>query len=449
MWTWTVGFLLIGFFCMGRSFAYMGIPQLHVFIGEITLASFLLFGPRTHERRWIWVAMKAPQLRRFKIALVLLLVFGAFQVVRGIFVGYSPLLALRDFAFDYYPFYFFIGLWVGLRHQEFLPKLFHFAAWANGLYGTIYVLFLNRITWSFVGFSDTSDPVNIFGLPEFSAVILLGLLSYEKDLRRVWLPLLLNAFVLLGMLVRAEWFAFALGILVWAALTKNLKKAALGGAAVAILLAAMAFLRVSIPGPDTRRGTISVSEILARVIASVDKEAAADYSSDSTDLQMYEANAVWRTLFWAEIWTSVHENAVRILFGYGYGFPLSDLLPELSDASTRTPHNIFFYVLAFTGWTGVIIFAALQIALCRLLYNVHRIDGNGSGITPWVAMVAFALFTPFFEVPQGAIPFYLVTGCACAALFRVRGPAREFEIGTLVPRRTVHTARLAVPGGPA
>ena len=239
------------------------------------------------------------------------------------------------------------------------------------------------------------------------------MLSFEKDLSRVFVPLVLNGFVLIGMLIRAEWFAFALGLLLWLWFTRNLKRAALCGGILIGILAFMYFVNFSLEGPQTRGGTISVGDIVGRVIAPMNPDLAKDYTSDE---HQFGATAAWRTLFWIEIWSSVHESKTRALFGYGYGFPLNDLLPDIVDESTRSPHDTFFYFLGFSGWVGVAVFALFQAVLVQLLWATYKATGQPYGIIFWVTIMAFSIFTPFFETPYGAIPFFLVTGCACAPL---------------------------------
>ena len=51
-WVKMASFLILGYFVMGRTFAYLGIPPLHIFIGEIVLGSFLLLGPETTRGQW-------------------------------------------------------------------------------------------------------------------------------------------------------------------------------------------------------------------------------------------------------------------------------------------------------------------------------------------------------------------------------------------------------------
>ena len=421
MWNWIVSVLLLGYFCLGRSFAYWGIPSWFIFPGEALLFAFLLWGPRLEQGRWPWAAFSWPGLAHYRWLFFTFFGFGMLQALHGILLGHPILSSLRDMAFNYYPLYFLLGLWIGVRDSEFLRKLFGAAAWASGLYGIIYILILNRISWPLPGVSHDVVPVPFFGMPEFSAAILLGLLSFEKDLRRIWLLLLLNVGVLIGMLIRAEWLAFVMGLLVWGWCTKNMKRVLLGGAMVLTIVGLMSLAKFTISGPESRGGTISASELLARAIAPVDSDLARQYSSDLTDAQMYEGNVAFRVLWWTAIWSSVHDSLPRALLGYGYGFALGDLSPFLAGEFIRTPHNVFFYALGYTGWIGVLLFVSFQGGIVQLLWRVYRATAEPFGIVFWVTMMTFAFFTPFFEVPQGAIPFYLVIGAACAPLFQANG----------------------------
>jgi hypothetical protein len=418
MWIRVVTALLLGYLCMGRSFAYWGIPPIHLFVGEAVLGLFLVFLMTSPRATAGWDAIGNPQLRRLKRAFWIFFAFGLFQVLRGIYIGHAPLLALRDLAFNYYSIYFVLGLWVGLNDPDYLAKFFRLAAWTNGIYGLLFVTFLSRVSWSFPAFTEDGPVVPVFGQPSYSGLILLGLLSFEKDLRRVWPLLLLNTAVLLGMLIRAEWVALILGVVIWCWFKRDFKKVALVGSMVPLLLLLMYVTGFSIPGPETRGGTVSATELAARVIAPVNSDVAASYGSAEEDLHMYEGNAVWRTMYWLAIWNGVHENAGTSFLGLGYGYPLSDLLPDLIAETTRTPHNVFIYVLGYTGWIGVAIFASLQLQLFKLLRRAGSNQANPFGIVSFGALLVFACFTPFFETPQGAIPFYLLIGCACAPLVR-------------------------------
>src|SRR5207247_1567860 len=108
---------------------------------------------------------------------------------------------------------------------------------------------------------------------------------------------------------------------------------------------------------------------------------------------------------------SVHESPVRALMGFGYGFPIGDLVPYLEGRFIRTPHNFFLYVLGYTGWLGVALFFAFQRELVRLLWRMWKQTGQPFGILFWTTSIVCASFTAFFETPYSAIPFYLIIGC--------------------------------------
>src|SRR5690606_39928801 len=46
--------------------------------------------------------------------------------------------------------------------------------------------------------------------------------------------------------------------------------------------------------------------------------------------------------------------------------------------STRTPHSVFYYALGYTGWVGVILFAALQYAILAHLWRSYRLTGQAA-----------------------------------------------------------------------
>jgi hypothetical protein len=424
-WPRLAAALMLGYLCMGRSFSYLGIPPLSIFVGEVVLAWFLLFGPRLGEWRWLSIARKLPRLKKFHRLLYLLLAYGAFQIVHGIYAGYSPLTAIRDFAFDYYPLYFFLGLWVGLHQPQGLPRFFRIFAWANGIYGTAYVLFLNRLSWTIPGVSQQVTPVPVFGLPEYSCIALLGVLAFEKSLRRAWPLLVLNGFVMLGMQVRSEWLAFAVALAIWAWRTGNFKRAAWGGVVVLLMLALMAVSNLRLPGIEARGGggSISAGGLVGRALAPVSSDVAANYTANyQTDVD----TTLFRTLWWAAIWQAVHQNAARALLGFGYGYYLGDLVPYLKGEFIQTPHNAFFYALGYTGWLGVVIFFWFLAEILRLFLAIPNLQVRNFVIAAFAASLIISMFTALFEAPYGAIPFYLIAGFAVAPSFS-RPPAESHQ----------------------
>ncbi len=399
---------------MTRSFAYLGLPWISLYIGEMALAAFLIFGPRTNQGPWLQVARHAPRLRRFEWLLLLLLCYGAFEALRGILSGYPAFTAARDTAFNYYPLFLFLGFWVGIRDRGFLRRVARALAWWNGCYGLAYVLFLSNVPWTMPGTSGAPSEVFLFGQPYGSAVALLGLIAFEPRLGRVWYLIGLNLLVMLWVQIRAEWVVFAVGAVVFAWCTKRLKPLAIAAAAAISLLAVMYVANIDLPSPKGRGGQFSAHDLVARTVAPFDRDLAESLSSKEA-VEQFAGTADWRLVWWASIWGQVHETAPSALLGFGYGYPIGDLNPFIEPGEfIQTPHNDFFYALGYSGWIGVILFGLLQIELLRLLLRSYSITGQPFGLMCWAGLLAGAMFDDFFEAPFGAIPFYLLVGAALA-----------------------------------
>ena len=419
-WGKVVALLVVGYLCMTRSFAYLGLPWFSIYIGEISLAAFLLFGPTTRQGPWLRVVQRAKRLRRFEWLLLLLLLDGAFEAARGALSGYPIFTALRDTAFNYYPLFLFLGVWVGLHDRQFLRRVIRALAWCNGCYGLAYILLLNRLPLAMPGTAHAGTRVPIFGQPAGSAIALLGMITLEPRLRKVWYLLVLNAFVMLGIQVRAEWLGFAVGLLVFAWLTKRLRHAVAFGLLLAALVGAMYLSHFAIPSPKGRSGgKISVRDITARALAPIDKSLA-DKLAPTHDVSSFAGTAAWRLVWWAAIWHRVNASPSSAALGTGYGYPIGSLNPDI-EAGTfiQTPHNDFLYALFYSGWFGATLFVLFQVEILRLLRRTFVITGLPAGLTLWSMMVTGSLFGDFFETPFGAIPFYLLVGVALApALLR-------------------------------
>ncbi len=200
---------------------------------------------------------------------------------------------------------------------------------------------------------------------------------------------------------------------------------------------------IQLPSPEGRGdAAFSSREVVARMIAPLDRDPAASYS-DSSDY--YEGTALWRTAWWLEIWNSVNETRTRALLGHAYGYDIGQLSPYLDGDFIRTPHDVFFYVLAYTGWIGVTLFLFFQIEIVRLLAKAWRQTGQPFGLVFWLALMGYALFTPFFETPQGAILFSIIVGWMLApAVRRVQLPvpaARESIRYSPMPQSAARTTR--------
>ena len=391
-WVW---FLLGGYLLLGRPFAYIGLPPLKIFIGEISLVAFGFFYPSALFGRISSALTSRSPLSPFTWAFFLSLVYGLLEVLHGIYLGYPPFQAIQTLVFNIYPLYFFIGVWAGLRSPNAMPRFVRWMGWLGGAYGMAYVLILSRLPWVIPGSHD----VPVFGQTGATLLVLFGYLCFEKNLMKVLAPLLMNVLVMLALQVRAEWLAFLIGLVVWSFLTGRLGRLGYAVAGVAVLLIAGYVTDFTLPSPKGRGGAISSREIVTRIIAPVAPELAAENSKNA---RFYAGTMIWRTLWWEAIWRESKKDAATALVGHGYGFPLWDLSPVLHREEIRTPHSVFFFTLAYTGW--------MQLALGHLAWRSFRLTGIPLGLMFWIVGLVAGLFGNVFETPFGAIPNYLLMG---------------------------------------
>ncbi len=417
IWLRVAGLLLVGYLCMKRSFAYIGAPP--VFIGEIALAAFLLLKPRVALGTWAASLLRPSPLNGLSLALLVFVAYGLWQVGRGVLAGSELVYTLKFLVFNYYALYLFLGMWIALHLPDGPPKLVRAIAWVNGVYGLLYIVALRHVAADLPG---TEQP--LFSPPGGGAVAILGLLCFERDLRRVWLVLALNIVVTLAWQVRAEWLGLALGILAWGMLTGRLGRVIRVGLAGVAVLGMLQLADVELVG---RTGTsVSIAETLARAIAPLSLDLAKELSPNAV---YHAGTAEWRELWWDQIWRSVHATPMLEAFGHGYGFDLFGLAPPEvragQPAEIRTPHSVFYFALGYTGWVGVVLFGALQLAILRLLWRSYKLTGQPVGLVWWVMGIAMASFEEGFDTPFKAIPFYLLCGMAIAPLLQAVAGARS------------------------
>ena len=413
LWHKIAGFLIVGYLSMTRSFAYIGVPPL--FIGEIVLAGFVLLKPRVAFGTWATSMLRASPLSELGLAMLVFMLYGVWQVGRGVLAGSSLFYTLKFFVFNYYSIYVLFGIWIGMQSPEFLPRLIRVIAWVSGIYSLIWLLVLKDTAAQMPG-----AHVALFGVPSGGAVAILGLLCFERDLRAVWPVLALNIMVTLALQARATWLGVAAGMLMWGLLTRRL------GRVVAMGIAGLAVIgMVELSGVEVGVGgrAISMGEVFGRVIAPFDLELAKELTPNATK---HASTAEWRELWWEQIWLSAHSAPMLEAFGHGYGFDLFGLAPESvrggqEEWDVRTPHSVFYYALGYTGWVGVALFAVFQLTILRLLWQAFRLGGQPAGMVFWTMGMAMACFEAGFETPYKAIPFYLLVGMAMAPGFQVKG----------------------------
>ncbi len=446
-WSKWALFLLVGLSLTGRSFAYLGIPPAKLFIGDLTLAAFILLRPRNLFDTWIGGLTKGGPLGPLAWALLASIAYGIMEVIRGVLLGFPPLVAIQNLVFNVYPLYLFLGMWLGARRPELLLRFIQVFAVCFCIYAPAYLLVLHNVDIPMPG----ADGVSVFGQADGGGFIILGLLCLDPKPSRFWLPMTVSAMAFLAAQVRAEWLGMALALMIWGSLSRKMSKVAGVAAGIVALLTVGFILDVNIPSPGERGGAISSTEIVARGISSVSPDLARDLTG-SENTSFYRGTVTWREKWWKAIWANAHENDTNMLIGPGYGFLLRSLVSYLRDSTElRTPHNVFFYALGYSGWIGVALFFSLQAACGTLLWRVYKLTGQSFGLAAWASILLAAFFGNVMETPAGAIPFYLTIGLVIGpTLSMVRSPARprllRAEPYSLAYAHDMYAADVSQPG---
>jgi hypothetical protein len=404
-WSKWVLFVLVGYSLTARSFSYLGIPPAKVFIGDLTLAAFIFLRPRQIFDTWIKALTKGGPLGPLAWILLVSISYGIFQVLRGVLFGFPPLTAIMNLVFNVYPLYLFLGIWLGKRRPELLLRFVQIFAILFCIYAPAYMLFLDKVTLLMPG----SDGVSVFGQANGGGFIIVSLLCLDPKPGRWWPVMAVAAAALLAAQVRAEWLGMVVATMIWGVLSKKMTRVAMIGAGIFAVLAIGALLDVNLPSPGERGGAISSTEIVARGIAAVSPDMARDLTG-SDNVNFYSGTIKWRKMWWHAIWANSQENYTNLLIGPGYGFALKNLVNYLKDADLRTPHNVFYYALGYSGWIGVLIFFALQAGCGVLLWRTYKLTGQAWGLAIWASGLTAAFFGNVMETPAGAIPFYLCIG---------------------------------------
>lgn len=414
--TWLVlaRILIIGYNTAGRTFAYIGIWQLKIFLGEVVLAVFMW---RKH-RAFDWFFLRARRNRYVELLRAALIIFLLYGVV-SLLVGYynqpkNMFAAFQNFAYNYYSLYLIIGAWIGVNYRLDMRKLALIFGWVHGIYGTAWVLLLNKFGWEM----PNTPGVELFGQPTGAAIAMVAMICFEPRMGKIAVPALLNMFVMAGVQVRAEWMGFMIAFVAWSVLARQFSRFASIVAIVIALTAVGLFFDVKLPGTSGRGGEVSVQGIVGRMLAPFDPHLAEKYVQGAEGLG---GTADWRKKWWEAIWINNNSGpAIRRFLGEGYGFPITDVVDFVGDSGIRTPHNIFFYALGYGGWCGIAVFIGFQGTLLWCLYRAYHLTGQPFGVVFWVLALVMALLGNQLETPFGAIPFYLLVGMSLKPLFTPR-----------------------------
>jgi hypothetical protein len=349
------------------------------------------------------------------------MLYGIAQVIYGVLLGYSLFTALQILVFNICPVYMFLGIWVGMRHPETVRKYNQFIAWFTVFYAPIYFIFLKNLNLSLTGILPGSG-LDLLGSPGSGSVTLLGLLAFEPVLAKFWLPIVVLTCLTIANQERADWLSLGICLVLWGKLTKNIGRvfAIMGCIAAVLIIAALVDLKLPpIPG---RGGELSARGTIARMAGSISPELAADVGGGRANAEFYYGTVQWREHWWLMIRGEVFKDYKTEIFGLGYGYPLAHLAGrDVEKQGTRSPHSIYYFTLAYSGFVGVAIFFWLAICIIRLLWRVYKVTGQTFALILFLYCLIGSFFGNFIETPQGAIPLYLMSGLLVGPMFlRVR-----------------------------
>jgi hypothetical protein len=404
----TLGKLIaIGYLTFGRTFAYLGFAP--IFPAEAYLGLCLVANPVG------WVHNLRNYVGKASIVWFLIFLFwGLVEVGRGLAANRDLLNTLRGLAAHYYPLLFLVGAGMASRTSlHGFVRFISFASFCVALNGLAYALLFSRIHWVL----PWATKVPLFGgpaMPAFTCLGLIALLPYQRT-SVYWIGLL-NLLAILANPGRASWLSFVVGTLIILLCERRLSLVFRIAGAFIVLELLVFYLGPWLPTAEGRGGTVSITSLLGRLIATFDPNLAYKMISslggdlrDATLISSVVGTTSWRAEFWTRVIGSLGSTEQRLM-GHGYGFPLGAMVGFGVDLFT--PHNFSIYLIGYTGLIGALIFVGLFISLLRSFQVLPRSPLRTFLVSQLIATLVLALFGNAMETPFVAAPFYWTLGLA-------------------------------------
>lgn len=417
-----LGALLLGYMLFDRAFAYIHLPGLPVFIGEMVL----LLG--------VWAALRSTGTLRASVAaepvlalLAAFMLWGALKTVPGL--ATYGLDAPRDAALWYYALFAFLAA-AAVSADPRLPhrmadRLVRWSPMVLVWLAASLVLapFADRAPR--VPFTDVSVLSHKPGGAATAALLVLAVLwlvpGQERRPGRVeWSFLALTVIALVATQNRGALLGIlAGGTVVVAFLSDRLRVVLWTLAVVGLTLTLMLLLSVKIPFPGLQGREYSAQQLIANVASLTGAETPGNLNGTVDGRK--------------ELWTRVLDKQVserRVLVGAGFGPNLAAEVGVFDDGedSLRNPHNTHLSVLARTGAFGALLWGLFWAAWCwrmagasrRLRHTSRHADGQVGGVCLAVAttVLVASVFDPQLEGPQVAALLWSLVGMGLA----VTGP---------------------------
>jgi O-antigen ligase len=142
-------------------------------------------------------------------------------------------------------------------------------------------------------------------------------------------------------------------------------------------------------------------------------------SAESEDVEGSARGVPQRIGWWRHISSQMEESPRNMIFGLGYGIPLTDLISN-SGAPVREPHNSYISVAARLGISGILVWILMQASLYfswwrsyQLCRRMQWIDDQNNLLQLLLFCILIAVVSfgeDGFEKPFNAIPYYFFFG---------------------------------------
>ena len=401
IWTKAVVLLLWLGSVLGKGSAYVG----------LAMGAFFLLSPRILWNRWYTALTENKDLMHsWSWALLVSLIYGLIELISGLLQGYPLLTAFEILVFNINPIYVFLGIYVGAKHPTIIRKYVRYSAWFIVVYTPLYFLVFNKMNVTLSGILPGNNMVILSNAGSGSGT-LLGLISYEPDLLKFWLPLLVLACLTIANQERSDWLGLTICLLIWGFLSKKIGRIFQIAGILVTVITICAILDVKLPPIPGRGGELSARGTISRMLGAISPELASEVGGDRANAGFYYGTVAWRKHWWANIRNEVSKQYSTLIFGEGYGYNLAHLASrDVEKQGTRSPHDILYFAFAYSGLVGVAIFIWLEICMFHILWKLYKMTGNTYGLIYFTYQIINALFGNNIETPQAGILVYLFVG---------------------------------------
>ena len=401
-------FAVLGYVLFDKSFAWVHVPGIPVFTGELVLFLAVVVLLR-HQRDTASVLRASPMMR----TAALLFVWGALRLAFDLPVW--GLDALRDGAQTNYILVGMATAVVLFREPGLMNRLSRLRPWipATVVVWVPVAIFLNKGFGSVAPLVPGSDVSILFFKPGDYALFAAAAISYVWLTGDQYSSRYRNTITVIGvagvLVAASQNRGGMLGALVILSLTalfmqRTRRRRFLSGLTLATggLVLALAITSVVIP-----QGRLAVGE-LAATVASV---------TGSSQEHRLQSTVNWRLDNW-ELIISDTITGDAWLTGVGYGPNLADVYgfqtgAKGSSQQLRNAHNSHVTLFARLGLVGFFLWLAFALQVGLRLNRTSR--RTMDPIAGWLLAIVVgisvsAIFDPILEGPQIAIPFWCATG---------------------------------------